>query len=264
MPEISEGAAKQGALWAIRAQDWIEIQERIEHEVWRAALNFAGAGPGVRLLDAGCGAGGCCLLARERGALVSGFDVTPELLAAARLRLPGADLRYGELEDVPFPDASFDAVLAINTLQFTQNPKRAGRELARVTAPGGCVVAASWAIDHCEQRRVFDAILALFEKPPKGRGVFALAAPGELEALFEGLSLVTHEIDGASVYPDMDTAVRGQMAAGPSQRCVQIFGEEKVDAAVRGAMESFVRSDGVVEMKNRFRVVVARKSAAGS
>lgn len=263
MAGLSEGAAKQGALWAIRAEDWVKIQEPIERELWEAALGLAGAGPGVRLLDAGCGAGGTCVLARQRGASVSGVDVTEELLGVARLRLPGADLRHGELENIPFADGSFDTVLALNTLQFTRNPKRAGEELARVTAPGGRIVAASWSIDHCEQRRIFDAILALFDTPPKGRGVFALAAPGELEALFDGLPLGIHEIEGTSVYPDMDTALRGQMASGPSQRCVQIFGNDRMEAAVRGALEAFVTPEGIVRLRNRFRVVVARKPGGG-
>ena len=166
---LSETARKQGALWGAEARDWTEIQERTAPLLWRAALDAAGVGSGTRLLDAGCGAGGASVAARERGAIVSGCDASEPLLAIARERLPDADLRLGELENLPFPDRAFDVVLAINCMQFTRDPLRAAQDLVRVTGPAARIVVVVWSIDQCEQRQIFDAVLrkgAVFSRCP--------------------------------------------------------------------------------------------------
>lgn len=257
--QLTDKARKHGALWGVNARDWREIQERKSPVLWGPVLHLAGVGAGTRMLDAGCGAGGASVMARERGAQVSGCDISEALLAIARERLPDADLRLCELESLSFEDASFDAVTAINSLQFTSDPARAARELMRVTAPGGRVAVVVWSIDHCEQKQIFDAILSLFENPPKGRGVFALAGPGEVEELFARERLETHLIDCPFEYPSLEIALRGQMAAGPSQRVVEMFGREKVEAVVRDALQKFVTGSGQVRMQNRFRCVVASR-----
>lgn len=220
-------------------------------------LDAVNVNPGTRLLDAGCGAGGASVMARSRGAVISGCDASEALLEIARERLPGADLELGELEDLPFPEATFDVVLAINSLQFTPDPARAAGEMVRVSAPGGRIAVVVWSIEHCEQRQIFDAILKLFDEPPKGRGVFALSAPGEVEALFPGRALEVSEIECPFVYSNIEIALRGQMAAGPSQRVAEIFGRERVEAAVRTALQPFVTVSGEVTMRNRFRIAQA-------
>jgi SAM-dependent methyltransferase len=250
--QLTEKARKQGALWGTEARDWLEIQERKSPALWGPVLDLAGVREGTRMLDAGCGAGGASVMARARGAIVSVCDISESMLAMARERLPGADLRLAELEHLPFENAAFDAVVAVNSLQFAPDHAQAARELLRVS--GGRLAVVVWSIEHCEQKQIFDAMLSLFEKPPKGRGVFALSAPGELEELFP--SGEVHEIDCAFEYPDLEIALRGQMAAGPSQRVVELFGREKVESAVRVALARFVTESGVVRMQNRFRCAV--------
>jgi len=252
---LSEKAQQIGKLWGIEAQDWLDIQEKKSPALWNPVLDYAQVGKGTTVLDAGCGTGGAALLAQHRGATVSGCDASPEMLAIAKTRLPGADLRVAELESLPYGDRSFDVVLAINSLQFAPDPAKAAAELLRVAKDRVAVVV--WAISHCEQKAIFDAILALFEKPPKGRGVFALSEPGQLEALFPRTT--AHEIDCAFEYPSLAIALRGQMAAGPSQRVVEIFGKEKVEAAVLESLKQFVQPDGTVKMQNRFRCVIATR-----
>src|SRR5580700_3993144 len=110
--QLTEKARKQGSLWGIEARDWLEIQERKSPALWRPVLDLAGVGAGTRMLDAGCGAGGASVMARER--------------------LAGADLRLAELEHLPFEDGQFDAVVAINSLQFAPDHAEAARELLRV------------------------------------------------------------------------------------------------------------------------------------
>src|SRR5690242_10932363 len=118
MPTLSEAAQKQGRLWGLEAQDWLDIQERKSSALWNAVLDFAHVTVNSRVLDAGCGTGGASILARERGAIVTGCDASEAMLVIARRRLPEVNFRLAELENLPFPDAAFDAVLAINSLQF--------------------------------------------------------------------------------------------------------------------------------------------------
>jgi SAM-dependent methyltransferase len=254
--DLSEAARKQGALWGAAAHDWLQIQERTAPVLWRAVLDFAGVKPGARVLDAGCGAGGASVMAQEHGAIVTACDASEALLAIARERLPQADLRLAEIESLPYPDASFDVVLAINCLQFTGDPARAARELIRVAAPGARIAVVVWSVEHSQQAKIFEAFLSLFDKPPSGRGAFALSAPGEVEALFPGLSSAADEVDCPFVYPSLEIALRGQMSAGPSQRVVEIFGRAKVESTIRTALRPFITPSGEVKLNNRFRCVV--------
>ena len=64
----------------------------------------------------------------------------PTLLAVARVRVPAADVREGDLEAVPFADASFEAVTAVNSIFYAEDMAAAARELARVVRSGGRVV----------------------------------------------------------------------------------------------------------------------------
>ena len=90
-PGSTAAAAIQGELWGARANDWAELNEPAWRPVFEAVMERAGVAPGKRLLDIGCGAGGALVVARRRGAEVSGLDASANLVAIARERLPGAD-----------------------------------------------------------------------------------------------------------------------------------------------------------------------------
>jgi ubiquinone/menaquinone biosynthesis C-methylase UbiE len=93
--------------------------------------------PGLRVLEVGCGTGQWLALLRERSALVAGLDGSPGMLERARERLPGADLRHGSAERLPWPDAAFDLVLCNNALHHFPDKPGFVSEAARVLAPGG-------------------------------------------------------------------------------------------------------------------------------
>ena len=69
-----------------------------------AAADAARIGPGLRVLDAGCGTGEFCALAVARGAHVSGIDAAAGMLAIARERAAEADLRVGDIGSLPWDD----------------------------------------------------------------------------------------------------------------------------------------------------------------
>ncbi len=251
---MSESAQRQARLWTDGAAEWAEMAERIEPPFWDHVLDVAGVGAGIRLLDAGCGSGGAMTRAGLRGAIVTGIDATPALLNEARKRLPDADLRAADMEALPFADQEFDLAIAINSLQFTGNPVRAASEMTRV-AKSACAVV--WAWEDCDQRLVFEAIVGLFPKKPSGRGPFALSLPGELEAAFAGSQFTVREIRIEFVSDSLDLALRGQMAAGPTRRSVEILGQEPVEAAVRAVLDRFRLPDGRIRLNQRFRCLIA-------
>ncbi|MBN9450283.1 MAG: class I SAM-dependent methyltransferase [Bosea sp.] len=99
-----------------------------------------------RALDVGCGPGALvAVLATRLGERsVSAIDPSASFVAAARERFPAADVREASAEDLPFPDASFDATLAALVVHFMTDAAVGVREMVRVTRPGGVVAACVW------------------------------------------------------------------------------------------------------------------------
>lgn len=259
MKELSQEACKQGELWGHAARDWAATQERDTVPLWSAALDAAQVGPGTRILDAGCGTGGASQLAAERGATVYAIDPSVNMITIARERMPRADFRIAELENLPFPNAEFDAAVSVNSLQFAANTRLAVHELSRVCKPGGRVVTAVFSDPAvCDVAHVFRAIVALFDKPPSGAGPFALSSPDVIRLLFESVIELRldniQEVSCTHNYPDLETAMKAQMSAGPTWRAVELLGEQRVRSAVQGALEQLRQPDGSVPLTNRFRV----------
>lgn len=255
-------AAVQGELWGGAAEDYAEVQEPTGRPLYEAAFDAMGIGDGCRLLDVGCGSGYALGLARKRGAVVSGFDASEAMLAVARTRLPEGDFRQGDLEALPYGDGTFDAVTAFNSVQYASDPVQGLQEIKRVAVPGAPVAIATWGDPAlCEGKVLMAAVGALLPPPPPGAGgPFALSAPGALEALIEQAGLTAKralEVPTPFVYPDVATAQRANLAAGPNRLAVNHAGLDAVRDAFATALEQFVQHDGSVRIDNVFRVVVA-------
>lgn len=256
-------AEAQGALWGAAAEDWAELQEPAGAPIYHAAFDAMGVGNGTRLLDVGCGSGYALVLAAKRGASVTGFDASAELLRVARSRLPEADLRQGDLEALPYEADTFDAVTAFNSVQYASDPVQGLREIKRVAVPGAVVAVASWGDpDRSDGKVLIGAIGALLPPPPPGTGgPFALAAPGALEALVESAGLTAErsfEVPTPFEYPDLATAQRANLAAGPTRAAIGHAGLDAVTEATAAVFRRFSRPDGSVRLDNVFRVVLAR------
>lgn len=120
--------------------------------------DLAGVGPGMRTLDVGCGPGALLteLVARLGADSVTGVDTSESFVAAARERHPGVDVQLAPAERLPFPDDVFDAALAQMVVHFMADSVAGLREMARVTRPGGSVVACVWDhAGHQDPLRVF-------------------------------------------------------------------------------------------------------------
>lgn len=103
-----------------------------------AMLRLLGDVRGQRILDAGCGSGPTSVAVSDRGAEVSGFDVSAAMIEIARRHLPDADLRVHDLaEPLPWADEAFDVAVASLVLHYLPDWSGPLAELYRVLAPGG-------------------------------------------------------------------------------------------------------------------------------
>jgi SAM-dependent methyltransferase len=254
------GTTAQGHPPEAWARDWAECQEQAALPLFGAALDAARVTRGTRLLDAGCGTGLLALLAILRGATVSALDLSPDMLAVARERLPAADMRAGDLVALPFADSSVDAVVAVNSVFLAADMAAAMRELTRVVRPGGRVVLTTWCpAERCAYLTAsLRALGALLPPPTSGAapgGPGALAAPGALADLLaaSGLRIAEEgEVACPFVYPSAAAAWRAAASGGLAQRAIGHAGEAATRAALLEAFRGHTLPDGAIRFENTF------------
>jgi len=118
---------------------------------WRRFLvSCIEAEPTDTVLDVATGTGAVAReLLRQKGCTVVGLDQSPEMLAEARRRLPKeVRLIEASAEQLPFPDACFDALTFTYLLRYVSDPGATLRELARVVRPGGTVAGLEFSVPH--------------------------------------------------------------------------------------------------------------------
>jgi 2-polyprenyl-3-methyl-5-hydroxy-6-metoxy-1,4-benzoquinol methylase len=145
IPDLADLKARQKATWM--AGNY----ERIAELTAVAAVEFVArrhVEPGMRVLDVACGTGNLAIPAAKAGAAVTGVDIAPNLLDAARRRAARegvtVELDPGDAEDLPYPDGAFDLVLSMYGAMFAPQPERVAAELLRVCRPGGRIAMANW------------------------------------------------------------------------------------------------------------------------
>lgn len=256
-------ATVQGELWGRHAQTWADGMERRMQPLFEATQQALGPWSGIRYLDAGCGSGLALALAAAQGAVVTGLDASAPLLDVARGRTPGADLRVGDLETLPFDSASFDVVTAFNAVQYTLDPAAATAELARVTRAGGKVAIGVWGDPaRCETEALFARLRSLAPPPPGTPAPLGISDAGVVEGLLEKAGLTV--LSGAEVpipigFADHDEAWRDHMAGGPPQKVIDIAGADAVRRVLREVLESDRKPDGALRQDNVMRYVIAVK-----
>src|SRR4051812_37426298 len=147
-PDFAAVKSRQQTTWA--SGDFSIVAARIvfqaEHLCETADLHA-----GWTVLDVATGSGNAAIAAARRGCAAVGVDYVPALLQRGRIRVAAEHLNVrfveGDAEDLPFPDASFDAVMSIYGVMFAPDHRRAAAELARVCRQGGRIALASWAPD---------------------------------------------------------------------------------------------------------------------
>lgn len=240
--------------WSAVADDWGRYWGTFAQPVWEPLLRAAGIGAGTRVLDVGCGTGELLEHLQGVGARPSGVDPAPRMAELAQARSVGVDVRLGGLEQLPFDDGGFDAVLAVNAFQLAEDQDDALAEIARVLAPGGVVALAGWAERARNDLDAINAALAAAdgEEPPEDG---PLRVEGGLADVLHGAGW---QVLGSGIVPAPWTArddtdlVRGIL-----------FGEDDATVAdlapvVVAAAAPFRLPDGGYRLLNALRWAAAR------
>jgi SAM-dependent methyltransferase len=144
-PDLEALKTKLRATWI--AGDFGEIAKTYATgaEEFVRGLNLQ---PGMRVLDVASGTGNLALPAARLGAVVTGVDIAPNLIEQARenAKREGLTVQFdeGDAENLPYADASFDAVITMFGAMFTPRPELTAAELKRVVRPGGSIAMANW------------------------------------------------------------------------------------------------------------------------
>jgi ubiquinone/menaquinone biosynthesis C-methylase UbiE len=204
------------------AIDAMAATNPLREEMLRAAIRALDPPPGSRGLDAGCGLGLPALLLAEAigpDGRIAALDRSPAFLRRAgqiaeRAGMAGrVTFRQGDVDDLPFADASFDWAWSCDCVGYAPgDPLPALREMARVVRPGGAVAILAWSSEALlpgypllEARlRATPAGLAPFraDDPPERHFTRAL---GWLRAV--GLS----EVAAATIADDVRAPLSGEL-----------------------------------------------------
>ena len=262
-------AAAQAELWSEGAQDWAEVMEGWAGwgvPVYREVLEHLEVRPETDVLDVGCGAGRFARIAADRGAAVAGLDATAAFVAIARERVPHGDFRIGDMEELPWEDDSFDVVTGFNSFFIAADMVGALREAARVARPGARIAMTVFGRpEHCRSTELFASLAQLSPAPGTGGGQRTQPGPGlhergvlEDRAAGAGLTpLHAGYIAFTEEHADLDTMLRGYLAAPPFVRAARAYGREAVSEALAAAAAPMRTAGGRYEIADEVRYLIA-------
>lgn len=115
-----------------------EFADKVES---RLIFKHLGKIAGLDILDVGCGTGLYSIRCSAKGAKVVGIDSSKEMLKIAKKKAIDKSLKInfieGNMENIPFSDKTFNIVLSVTSLEFSNNPKKTIKEFFRVLKVGG-------------------------------------------------------------------------------------------------------------------------------
>ncbi len=216
---------------------------------WTAVADATAIGSGIELLDIGCGAGEFCTLAAARGASVHGIDATPAAIEHARRAVPDGDFQVGLMEDLPWPDASFEVVTGFNSFQYALDIDAALGEARRVSRPGGRLAICKWA------RPADNEFFALLIALGAGR-VDSLRATDPVDEALRRAGLALSRTGEVAVAMEMGDAAALEDAL-ISAGALQGPCDERERRRLLASAARFRRPDGSYRFASRLRYIVA-------
>jgi len=233
----------------------------------RELVEACAVSAGQEVLDVGAGTGNVAAVAAAEGARAVASDFAPEQVARGRARTEaeGLDVEWvvAGVEDLPFEDGRFDAVLSVFGAMFAPRPERAASELFRVLRPGGVVGMANWG-DRGFQGEFFQVLRRY--QPPVPDGV-------PLPVLWGDEAVVQERFEGLAGRVSVETRTlpwrfgsfeeMGELFQRSGPRPPEPPPEEQVQALideVRSIVERHNQAtDGSVRIDAEYSLVVARK-----
>lgn len=259
--------ARQSQIWG--SAPWERVAETLS-DLHHDLVRRLDPRPGERWLDLATGTGAVALRAARAGARVTGLDLAPRLIETAK-RLAAAEelaVRFdvGDVEDLPYGDASFDVVSSAVGVIFAPDHEAVARELARVCRPGGRLGIVSW-----RPNPEYEQVLQPFREPREpGAGNPEDWGREEYAAKLLGHSFEVEFAEG-------DVPIRGESgeamwqlmvsSAGPLKAMVESLndeGREELHRAYVGYYERY-RVDGDISAPGPYLLILGnRRETAGS
>jgi SAM-dependent methyltransferase len=242
--------AFEAAGWERQVSGYEDFFGPISTRLVAPLLDAALVDRGTRVLDVASGPGYVAAAAAERGASVIGVDIAEGMIALARERHPQLDFRFGNAEELPFADGSFDAVVGNFVLLHVGRPERAVSEFARVMDAGGRVALTVW--DFPDRARfhgvLLDAVAEAGAVPPKdipvGPPIFRFSDEEEFAGLLreQGLDDIgVRTVSFSHTLPSPDALWRG-LLGGTVRLSVMILRQpQDVQRRIRAAFDEIVR-----------------------
>ena len=234
---------------------WERAASRYE-EYWTDTILFveplldaAGVQAGSRLLDMACGPGIVSEAAANRGAQPVGVDIAAAMVERARRRRPDLGFVVGDALQLPFPDASFDAVTMNFGILHVSQPALALAEAHRVLAPGGRFAFTTWLAEGNAEDEITEAALtahAIAVEEPEGPSYHVFADPDESRRALAACGFDTDSlrVDTVAVVwrvPSVDFLFQAQLHAGVRTAAVLRAQPSERLEAIRAAMAQAVR-----------------------
>jgi ubiquinone/menaquinone biosynthesis C-methylase UbiE len=260
-------------------EGWERVADKYD-AVWSSStrqfigplLDAAEVSEGMAVLDVGCGPGYVSAAVRERGANPLGLDFSSEMVSIATRMFPSIQFLEGDAQNLPFPDKTFDRVLANFALLHLTNPERACAEAFRVLKSGGKFGFTTWARveENPFVKLVDDAIQAhanLEVSLPPGPPYYLYESPEEFRAAleqagFDGAAMIfkVHRIEWK--VPTARFIFDAELKAGV--RTAGLLARQTPEAleAIRAAIETaaspYARDDGFAIPKAAYVVAISR------
>jgi SAM-dependent methyltransferase len=235
-------------------------------------LDAARVRAGQAVLDLATGPGHVAAGAAARGAVTTGIDVAEAMVELAGELHPGIEFVQASAADLPFEEASFDAVVGNFAILHVGEPERVAREIVRVLRPAGSVALSTW--DVPERALMFavmlDAIVDAGALPPDdlppGPPFFRFSDDGEFTRLLGTAPLEDAEvqtIEFPQTFPSSDVLWEGMVGAtvrtGPLVTSQTEEMQQRIRAAFEGRVSEF-RTNDEIELPMSVKIASARKA----
>lgn len=235
---------------------------------WAPRLaSAAGLQWGQDVLDVACGTGILARAASERvrpAGSVTGIDPNPGMLTVAAREAPHIFWSRGRAEALPFPDATFDAVVSQFGLMFFADRLAAIREMLRVLRGRGRLAVAVW--DRLEHSPAYEAEVALLERVAGRQAADALSAPfvlgdrDTLQQLFHDAgvrNIVISTPPGRARFPSVRAMVEADLRGWLPVMGVVLPDDviARIHAEAAQVLSPFATADGTVEFDSPAHIV---------
>ena len=230
--------------WGRRAPEAAYLFENMHWREYNHMLDRTGVIHGTRHLDIACGSGLAMQMSSERGAIVSGIDASKRLVAIAKARTPEADIRIGDMFNLPFEDNSFDVVTSCRGIWG--NCIGALREARRVLRPGGKLGLSFWG--HQKKMQAYPLFAVMGRANPAERqnttAIISIGLPGAAEQLMTEVGLDFAPRTSVKLhweFPNVDLAAQALASIGPAHLVIEHLGVEAFMDAAREAATTLYR-----------------------